>query len=210
MVINSLGYNLNVFINCPFDDGYNAIFEAIVFTICDCGFTPRCAKEREDSSEVRIQKILEIISECKHGIHDISIAGADPKTKLARFNMPYELGLFTGCKKFGDEIQNKKSCLILDKTPYRYASFLSDIAGQDIRAHENNPQKAAAHVRNFLAQKSNRKIPSASIVWERYINYKRVAPRLAKEGGLKIDEVTFRERLELISTWVKIETKTHT
>jgi len=49
-------YERNVFINCPFDDDYAPLFEAIVFAINDAGFRPKCARERLDSSQVRLQK----------------------------------------------------------------------------------------------------------------------------------------------------------
>ncbi len=37
-------YENNVFINCPFDEKYNPIFNAILFTVRRCGFVLRCAK----------------------------------------------------------------------------------------------------------------------------------------------------------------------
>jgi hypothetical protein len=49
-------YEQNVFINCPFDAEYAPIFEAIVFAVNDAGFRPKCARERLDSSQVRVQK----------------------------------------------------------------------------------------------------------------------------------------------------------
>lgn len=54
-------YERNVFINCPFDTAYALIFEAIVFAVHDAGFRPKCARERLDSSEVRLQKIVDLI-----------------------------------------------------------------------------------------------------------------------------------------------------
>lgn len=51
-------FERNVFINCPFDSEYAPIFEAIVFAVHDAGFRPRCARERLDSSEIRLQKII--------------------------------------------------------------------------------------------------------------------------------------------------------
>ena len=35
-------YSDHVFINCPFDDQYKPLFNAIVFAIHDCGFVARC------------------------------------------------------------------------------------------------------------------------------------------------------------------------
>ena len=58
------GYNLTVFVNCPFDDSYLPLMEALIFAIHDCGFIARSALEAEDSSEVRIDKIARIIRVC--------------------------------------------------------------------------------------------------------------------------------------------------
>lgn len=149
-------YNISVFINCPFDQEYSPIFQSIIFTVIDCGYIARCASEISDSSEVRIDKIIKIISECQYGIHDISRTDLDKKTNLPRFNMPLELGIFLGAKRFGTNEQRKKICLILDKTPYRYQSFISDIAGQDIQAHNNKDTDVITVTRNWLRSTSGR------------------------------------------------------
>ena len=107
-------FHRNVFINAPFDPRHTAMFQAIVFAVYDCGFVVRCALEQEDASQVRIEKIYQIISDCGLGIHDISLTTLDRTTRLPRFNMPLELGLFLGCKRFGGPRQQQKNCLILD------------------------------------------------------------------------------------------------
>lgn len=53
-----LDYEKNVFINYPFDDDYDLIFNAILFTVHKCGFILRCTKEFEDSSGIRIKNII--------------------------------------------------------------------------------------------------------------------------------------------------------
>ncbi len=83
----------DVFINCPFDDGYRPLFNALVFVIYDLGFVARCAREADDSGEVRLAKIERIIEQCKYGIHDISEVSLDVVNHLPRFNMPLELGI---------------------------------------------------------------------------------------------------------------------
>ena len=156
-------YSNNVFINCPFDPDYNRIFEAIVFAIHDCGFIPRCAKEEDE--EVRIIKIGNLIEECKYGIHDISRTDPDD-TGLPRFNMPFELGLFAGCKRFGDI---KKSYLVLDIEEHRYERFISDIKGIDVKAHHDNARNAVGIVRDWLRNVSRRtSIPDGTTIWNRY------------------------------------------
>src|ERR1700740_2359962 len=103
-----------VFINCPFDAEYQPLFRALVFAVQDCGFVARSALEREDGSEVRIEKIRRIIAESAFGIHDISRTEPDAGTGLPRFNMPLELGIFLGAKYYGGAEQARKSCVILE------------------------------------------------------------------------------------------------
>lgn len=143
-------YQQNVFINCPVDEDFRALLEAIVFTVHDCGFVARSALEADDGSQVRINKVYGIVSDCAFGIHDISRTELDPENSLPRFNMPLELGIFLGAKRFGGKKQKAKTALILDRQPYRYQKFCSDIAGQDVRSHGGDPEKAVKIVRNWL------------------------------------------------------------
>jgi hypothetical protein len=134
-------FTQNVFINCPFDDIYTPLFNAIIFTIHDIGFRPRCALEASNAGQVRLDKLYQIISECKYSVHNLSRAQLDNKTRLPRFNMPLELGIDLGCKRFSNGVQNEKVILILDSKPYRYQKFISDITGQDIYAHQNRSKR---------------------------------------------------------------------
>ena len=74
------------------------------------------------------------IRDSPYGVHDISKTEPD-ESGLPRFNMPLELGPFLGAKRFGGTDQGSKKALVLDREPYRYQTFISDIAGQDIHAH---------------------------------------------------------------------------
>lgn len=105
----SKAYSRQLFLNCPFDDAYRPIYEAIIFAVLHCGFVIRCARERDDSGETRIGKIVEIIRDSQFGIHDISRVEHDEVNGLPRFNMPLELGLFLGAKSFSDQPMQKKS-----------------------------------------------------------------------------------------------------
>jgi len=62
----------------------------------DCGCVARCALEAYDSGDVRIEKILDIIDQCKLGIHDISRTELNEHS-LPRFNMPLELARISQC-----------------------------------------------------------------------------------------------------------------
>src|SRR5436309_2463571 len=89
-------YAQQVFVNCPFDDGYKPLFQSLIFCIADCGFVPRCALEVTDSGEARIEKIFRIIGDCKLAIHDISRVELDEVSRLPRFNMPSSSVRFLG------------------------------------------------------------------------------------------------------------------
>src|SRR5947209_8594455 len=135
-------YEESVFLNVPFDKKYGRLFDALTFAIHDCGFVVRSALEVDDSGQARVVKILDIIEQSKFGVHDISRAGVDRQTRLARFNMPPELGFFLRAKRYGSAQDRQKCCLILDRDRYRYRNFCSDIAGQDIRAHNDEPRES--------------------------------------------------------------------
>lgn len=98
----------HVFINCPIDGRYRPIFNAIVFAVYDLGFVARCSLEEDDAGDFRLSKIERMIEECRFGINDLSAVALDPVTNLPRFNMPLELGLFLGCRRFGPRNQSKK------------------------------------------------------------------------------------------------------
>lgn len=197
-------YDLNVFINCPFDDEYATLFDAILFSVYKCGFRPRCAKEIDDSGDIRIEKINKIINECRFGIHDISRTELDPKYNLPRFNMPLELGMFIGAKKFGSTKQKSKIIMIFDVEQYRYQKYISDIAGQDIKEHESNPETLIKCVRNSLnSSKINGQIVGAKFIVESYKLFQSKLPELRKALSLDEDDVTYADQTQLIEQWLK-------
>ncbi len=132
--------NVDVFVNCPFDSSYRRLRDALVFAVHDCGYVARAALEYGDSSQVRIGRIYQLIEECRFAIHDLSRTQLDPNSRLPRFNMPLELGIFLGAKQFGGPDHEDKACLILIKKTYAYQKYLSDISGAD--SADNSPKSA--------------------------------------------------------------------
>jgi hypothetical protein len=193
----------NVFINCPFDDRYRPLFHAAVFAVVDCGFEPRCALEVDDGSEVRIDKVCDLIAECRFGIHDLSRTELDSRSKLPRFNMPLELGLFIGAKRFGGALHRRKNCLILDTEPYRYQAFISDIGGQDIRAHGGDHRRLITAVRDWLRASSRRaSLPGGAEIFARFKHFQAALPGICRRLRLEVDEITFLDLLAAIATWL--------
>ncbi|HEU5350093.1 MAG TPA: hypothetical protein VFU55_00735 [Terracidiphilus sp.] len=196
----------HVFINCPFDTGYQFIFHAVVFAVYFLGFVARCALEEDDGADFRLAKIERLIEECKFSINDLSAVELDPATKLPRFNMPFELGLFLGCKRFGGKVQNRKRCLILDRDPYRYRKFLSDVSGQDIRTHNGDSERAMREVRDWLQAASRRKsnLPGGGEIVEHYRKFNLDLPDICLVLRLESDRLTFLDFSNTVSEWLKI------
>ncbi len=198
-------YDVRVFINCPFDRAYQPLFRCIVFAVIYCGFRARSAQEIDDSSQVRIDKIFGIIEECRFGIHDLSRTELEKVSRLPRFNMPLELGMFLGAKRFGAGAQSRKSCLILDRESHRYQKFISDIAGQDIRAHQQKERTAISETRNWLRSYSGRTIPGGNQIERDYRRFKSRLPALCRKLRLQRSEMTFNDYSNIVTEWLKDE-----
>jgi hypothetical protein len=92
------GFHQTVFLNCPYDDEYRPLLGALLFSVLDCGLTPRLASDQADSGQPRLEKIRELIRDSRFSIHDISRMDPLQPGDLPRFNMPFELGLDLGCR----------------------------------------------------------------------------------------------------------------
>ncbi len=201
-------YADNVFINCPFDDQYKPIFNAIVFAIHDAGFVARCSLEVLDSGHTRLKKLLSIIAECKYGIHDISRTEIGGKAKLPRFNMPFECGLFWGCFEYGEKKHKSKRILVLDSEEFRYRASLSDIAGQDIQFHNNDARMAVDKVRSWLNTDSRRRaIPGGEAIWEHYLLFQNDLTPMLKRAGITRSELEspayYSDYVTFVVEWLK-------
>jgi hypothetical protein len=197
-------YRRQVFINVPFDPDYRPIFDAVVFAVADCGYIPCCARERDDSGEIRFHKLLELIEQCRFGLHDISRTEPDRTSGLPRFNMPFELGLFLGAKRFGGVRQGEKIALILDVEDNRYDKFISDISGQDIKEHGGDPVAAVKAVRNWLANNTPQKLmPTGDVMAKRYTQFVADLPASCASFNMSRDEITFLDYRRLVGKWLQ-------
>jgi hypothetical protein len=198
--------DFDVFINCPFDNEYKPLFEAILFAIYLCGFRPRCSKEEDDGGNVRIEKINRIIRECRIGIHDISRTELDSAHNLPRFNMPFELGLFLGAKKYGGKGQKNKICIIFDKEDFRYQKYISDIGGQDIKSHAGDPSIIIGKIRDALNAASipnKPPIAGASKIISQYKLYQIDKPEMLQTLDFQPDDLTYADETAIIERWIE-------
>lgn len=199
-------FEKNVFINCPFDSEYSQMLRALIFTIIDCGLEPRIASERDDAGEVRINKIKRLIKSSLYSIHDISRMDSLKKGDLPRFNMPFELGLDLGCRDFGSGALKKKTCLILEREKYRYHKVISDLSGNDIKSHNNEPEQLIRQLRNWIQANIGSMLKSGTKIWRRFNEF--VADFEATCDALEYDEqdredMPTVEYIAFVKEWLK-------
>ena len=195
----------SVFINCPFDPEFKPIFRAIVFTIILSGYHPRCALDANDGAEVRMGKIGAMLGECDWGIHDLSRVEVEAGG-VPRFNMPMELGVHLGARLLGELRHRRKRALILDAVPHRYDAALSDISGQDIETHNNDPQEAIRCVRNWLSDhRPHNAVPLPGVAAMRadYHQFRDEVGALLEARRLDpFDELTHSDYMFAVGDWI--------
>lgn len=145
-------FERSVFINCPFDDDFVPLLQAMAFCVRDLGFYPRLAPENADNAANRLDRIVELVRGSKFGIHDLSRCKSSAPNEYARMNIPFELGIDHGARRFGEGATSEKVVLILERERYDYQRALSDISGWDIAFHDGDHIKAVRHVRDWLVR----------------------------------------------------------
>jgi hypothetical protein len=200
-------YTDSVFINCPFDKEYDILLKSIVFTIYRCGFVPRSAMEEDDGTDMRMDKITRLISKCKFGIHDISRIELDAANNLPRFNMPFELGLFWGAKKFGNKVNKEKVAMVFEKERYISQKYLSDLNGVDVKAHNDDVLSIIRHVRNWLFTSSGRtSIPSYQLVQKDYVEFtNNKLPIMLQQTHAALAELTFNDYCSYVNAALSVK-----
>lgn len=198
-------FDRNVFLNCPFDKEYEPILQAILFTIVRLQLEPRLASESADSGEVRLDKIRNLIEESKYSIHDLSRCMAREEGEYYRLNMPFELGIDYGCRRYFGNGRDNKRFLILEERRYRYQAALSDISGCDIQAHAADFQKAVKHVRNWLVSTANAENVGAKRILDDYAFFQEWYIEMHLAAGAELADILEYPTSEFLSgmkTWM--------
>jgi hypothetical protein len=191
----------SVFVNCPFDSAYAPMLDALVFAISACGLKVRSALEVADSGELRLQKILRLLENSGYSIHDLCRIELDPDSSLPRFNMPLELGIALGMKHLGNRKVKGHAILVLDSERYRYVRFASDLAGVDISAHGNTPERIVRVTRDFLAT-HRPSLPDGNAIYRLYEAFEDALPAIAAAARQTAASLTFVDRLRHVETFL--------
>jgi hypothetical protein len=193
-----------VFINCPFDNHFFPLLKSLLFTLIYLDFEPQIS-ETADCGQVRINRIKKLMKNSQYSIHDLSRMDALKKGELPRFNMPFECGMDFGFKLSGKKVMNKKKFLILEKKKYRYQKVISDISGNDIRSHKNNPENLIRATRDWFAI-NNTKADYAKEIWLAYNEFIFDYEGIIASKGCNPNDIfslTFKDVIINMRTWIK-------
>jgi hypothetical protein len=199
-------FEKNVFINCPFDSEYYPLLRPLLFTIVYLGFKPKIALERSDSGEQRLDKICELIKESKYSIHDLSRLKSSKRNEFYRLNMPFELGLDYGSRRFASNYLKGKKYLILERRAFDYRKVLSDISGVDIKNHDNKPAKLVRAIRNWFVETvglSN--VIGPTVIWYKFNDFTSDFYTRRQDEGFSDEDLNMmpvREYINFIKNWL--------
>jgi hypothetical protein len=150
----------SVFVNCPFDDDFRNCHLAIILTIVACGLTPRSALETGSTSVPRIKRISAALRQSRFSIHDLTRIHADPVTNVARFNMPFELGMAFQYAEHAGELGTSHDWMGLVLKGHRHHDYLSDLSGFDLMEYDGSPESVVPPVLSWLLTR-----PDAPVTW---------------------------------------------
>jgi len=198
-------FERNVFVNCPFDTEYLPLLRPLLFTITYLDLELRIALENLDSGTARIEKIIGLITDSKFAIHDLSRLKAEKAGEFYRLNMPFELGLDVGCRRFRNGKWSEKQCLILETQRYRYQAALSDMSNSDIGVHNDDPAEVVSQVRNWLNNVADLHAAGPSAIWARFNEFMADNYDHLKSRGFSDDDIQklpIAELIDHIRDWV--------
>src|SRR5712691_1123699 len=116
------------FLNVPYDAEYEELFLALLAGLSGFALIPRATLEIPGSRR-RLDRIIQLIRQCRYSFHDLSRVEIDPTPPATpRFNMPFELGLAVALEKTR---QVRHEWLVFETRSHRVWKSLSDLAGTD-------------------------------------------------------------------------------
>ncbi len=122
----------SVFLNIPYDAGFENLLLAYIVAVSAFGFTPRATLEIPFGQR-RLDRILMLIRRSKYSIHDLSRVQLDrKKPSTPRFNMPFELGITVALEKTAHP---EHEWVICESVRRRINKSLSDLDGTDAYIH---------------------------------------------------------------------------
>lgn len=167
-----------VFLNIPYDKLFESLCLAYVSGICALGLVPRATLEIREGTR-RLDRILELIKDCRYSIHDLSRVELDRKRPpTPRFNMPFELGLSVARERFSSK---KHTWFVYEARDRRLAKSPSDLNGTDPYVHGGTIRGVFRELCNAFVRTHRQ--PTIQQMREIYKDIVRSLPVILEEAG---------------------------
>ncbi len=183
----------SVFVNCPFDEQFSSQRDAIVLTCVYAGLVPWFASSSGRVAVSRMDRIVQAIEHCRYSIHDLSRYQGEGPNKLARFNMPLELGMAIG-RRGSRRDPEAHDWMAMVPEEHRHAEYLSDLAGHDLKTHDGSPTRVAAAVWSWFAAAPDADVEPFPRLRGKIAAHRVASERLREDSG---GEPPWREVLRL-------------
>ena len=98
----------------------------------------------------------------------------------------------------------EKKFLILEKEQFRYQKVISDISGNDIKSHKNEPEQIIKVIRDCF-KPNILNIPGYKEIWLAYIEFEFDYEQILTTEGYNpkdINELTFSDVIENMNSWI--------
>jgi hypothetical protein len=137
----------SVFLNCPWDEKYRELMDAMILATVACGFEPRSLKITRPGA--RLERICTMISECAYSIHDLTRSSGGDNS---RANMPLELGIAIAWQHFqAKPLLHEWLVLVPEESTYQ--KWVSDLGGYDPAPHDGSPRAVIHQVMKWLSDR---------------------------------------------------------
>lgn len=202
-----MSFTKKIFINCPFDNRFRRLLHPLVFTCIYCELKPELSK-LSDSGSARVENIISLIKTCKYSIHDLSRNKSKKANELARFNMPFELGLDIGVKKNATDKLTTKKCIVIDTEKHKYHEAISDLSGSDIASYgkRNQVENIIKAIRDWITAAIHPEQPPASLIYWDYIEFLSDLQESLAAAGFQLSDIknlTNSEFIHYAGKWIE-------
>lgn len=167
-----------VFLNIPYDNGFQSLYLAYIVGLVHLGLQPRAALEISGGAR-RLDKIIELIQTCRYSVHDLSRVQLDKKSPhVPRFNMPFELGLAVAWES--TQTKDLHTWFVFEAVQYRLQKSLSDLNGTDPYFHQRKASNVFRELCNAFIRQNTQ--PTPEQMMQTYNKISRSLPDIMKKA----------------------------
>jgi hypothetical protein len=169
-----------VFLNIPYDQGFESLYLAYIAGLIAFALEPR-ATLQIPGGERRLDRIFDLIGSCRYSFHDLSRVELNLKRPATpRFNMPFELGLAVAWQKLREP---SHTWCVFEARNWRAGKSLSDLSGTDVYVHDGTPTGVFRELRNALVLTQHQ--PTVTQMAAIYRGLRRGLPAIRRNTGAR-------------------------